>query len=208
MSDMLFGGIILIGFLIVVFIAGYFLYRIKNARLTGEWGALPALVNGKVVGDGGGGVTSWLVGTYQGRKVQASIVPDHNMYSDEVGGSGPGERYNYFELALDADVPGRRDWAITYSHKLLGLGQEGWGVRSDDPAAESALDDRVLPLLIPFGAPPRHLDTPILEYRRNDGLLRYRADITPRRAPTPEHFTQLLDMLQRVAEINRGLTSP
>ncbi|WP_374687706.1 hypothetical protein [Promineifilum sp.] len=53
MSDTLFGIIGLAIFLVVVFVAGYFLYKFKNARLTGAWGPLVGLVNGQVVGDGG-----------------------------------------------------------------------------------------------------------------------------------------------------------
>lgn len=203
MSDLMLGTLVLIPFLVFIFVAGYFIYRFKNARLASAWGPLVALVNGKVVGDGGGGATSWLVGTYQGRAVQASIVPDRNMYSGaDAGGSGPGERYNYFEVAL-SDVPGGQDWRVTHGEKILGLGQEGWRVQSADPAVEAGLNAaNVLALLTPFGVPPPYLRFPILEYQRGQKLLQYRADITPRRAPTPEQFAQLMAMLQQAAEIN------
>ena len=75
MSDMLFGAIGLVIFLVVVFIAGYFLYKFKNARLTTAWGPLVGLVNGEVVGDGGGAASSWLSGTYQGGRWWPSWPP-------------------------------------------------------------------------------------------------------------------------------------
>ncbi|HRO24233.1 MAG TPA: hypothetical protein PLR07_08070 [Promineifilum sp.] len=62
MSDMVFGAIGLIIFLALIFVAGALLYKLVNARFNRAWGPLMPLI--KVVGDGGGGATSWLVGTY------------------------------------------------------------------------------------------------------------------------------------------------
>ena len=203
MSDFLLGAIGLVLFLAVVFAAGYVFYRFKNARLASEWGPLVAMVNGKVVGDGGGGATSWLVGTYKGRPIQASIVPDHNMYSSLTDtGSSPSERYNYFEVAL-TDVPGAADWRIAHGQKTLGIGQEGWRLQSADPAVEAGLTAaNVVALVAAQGTPPRHMNLPIVQYQRSQGQLLYRADVSPRRAPTPEQFGQLVDMLLQLMEVN------
>lgn len=84
MSDMLLGACGLILFLAVIFVAGYFLYKFKNARLTNAWGPLVSLVNGKVVGDGGGGTSSWLSGTYQGRPVVAKLAPTPQQFGQMV----------------------------------------------------------------------------------------------------------------------------
>ena len=105
MSDMLFGAIGLVIFLVAIAIAGYFLYKFQNARLTNAWGPLVGLVNGKVVGDGGGAASSWLSGTYQGRPVVAKLAPNINAHSSD--GSG-GIKYNYFDVAL-TETPGRQD---------------------------------------------------------------------------------------------------
>ena len=204
MSDYLLGAVLLVIFLAVVLAAGYVFYRFKNARLASEWGPLVAMVNGKVVGDGGGGATSWLVGTYKGRSVQASIVPDRNMYSSmDGGGGGASEHYNYFEVAL-VDVPGAVDWRVTHGHKTLGIGHEGWRVQAGDPAVEAGLTAaNVVDVVAAQGTPPPHMmKLPILDYQRSQGQLRYCADITPRRAPSPEQFGHLLEMLLQLMEVN------
>ena len=79
MSDMLLGAIVLVPFLAFIFVAGYFIYQFKNRQLTSAWGPLVGLVNGKVVGDGGGGASSWLSGTFQGRPVVAKLAPNPNQ---------------------------------------------------------------------------------------------------------------------------------
>ena len=157
MSDMVFGAMGLSSFLAVSFIAGYFLYMFKNARFKNAWGPLVSLVDGKVVDDGGGGATSWLVGSYKGWKVQASMTPGRNMYSQNDS-SGP--KYNYFEIAL-ADVPGKHDWSVIYDRKILGVGQTGWRVKSEDPAMEESLTAAALrSLLFPFAAPANSFTFP------------------------------------------------
>lgn len=198
MGDTLLGVVVLAIFLVFVFAFGYVLYRFKNARLASYWQPLIGLVNGKVTGDGGGGATSWLVGTYQSRPMQASIVPDQNMYSTESSG-----RYNFFSVALTG-VPGRHNWQVSYHSKVLGLGQEGWQVKADDPVvASSVLAANIVALVEPFGMPAQHLHgQPILAYSRHTNQLSYQADITPRQTPTPQQFTQLLDTLLHAEAIN------
>ena len=200
MSDTLFGIIGLVIFLAVVFVGGYLLYKLKNARFTRAWGPLVQLVNGKVVGDGGGGATSWLVGTYKGRKVQASMVPDRNMYSlDDTSGA----KYNYFEVAL-ADESGNHDWSVTFDRKFLRRGQEGWRVQSKDPSVQAGLNAAgLISLIAPFGEPASHFDLAPLEFSRREGLLRYRYDAGPSWTPSAQVFAQHLDMLLKVADINK-----
>lgn len=196
MSDFLFGVIGLILFLAVGLVGGYVLYRFKNRQLTNAWEPLVALVNGKVVGDGGGGATSWLSGTYKGRPVVASLSPNINQHQEG------GFRYNYFDVAL-GETPGQHDWNIEYTRSVLGVGKTGWRVRSRDAALETALIAAgVADLVAPFGETPSHFMRPTLEYNRHERLLRYRTDITPRVAPTPDQFTRLLDLLLQLAEVN------
>ena len=200
MSHILFGAIGLVIFLAIVFVGGYFLYKFKNSRLTKAWGPLVQIVDGKVVGDGGGGATSWLVGTYKGRKVQASMVPGRNMYSSD---ESSGAKYNYFEVAL-ADVTGKHDWNITFDRKWLGMGKEGWRVQSTDPSVQAALDAAgVVSVLAPYGEPPSHFSLPTLEFNRREGLLRYRYDAGSSWTPSPQMFVEHLEMLQNFADINK-----
>lgn len=197
---MVLGAIVLAIFLVVVFVAGYFFYKFKNARLTNAWEPLVGLVEGQVVGDGGGGATSWLTGIYQGRNVQASITPDRNMYSgDDAGG---GHRYHYFDVAL-ADTPGRHDWSVEFNRSILGTGQAGWRVRARDAALQTALEAAgVVSLVAPLGQPPQHLAGPTLNFDSRTNLLRYAADNGATWTPTPQQFTDLLEMLLKAAAIN------
>lgn len=206
MSDMVFGAIGLIIFLVVVFAAGYVFYKFQNARMAGKWGPLVGLVNGKVVGDGGGGATSWLVGTYKGRKVQAAMTPNRNVYSS-AGDMDSSASYNDFEVAL-ADERGRHDWNVTYDRKFLGRGQEGWRVQSADPSVQSALDAAgVISLVAPFGIPSSHITLPLLEFNRREELLRYRYDTGASWTPSAQMFVEHLEMLLKVGEINKRVNS-
>lgn len=199
MSDTLLGIVILAGFLIIVFVAGYFLYKFKNARLASAWGPLAGLINGRVTGDGGGAATSWLSGAYRGRPVVAALSPNLNQHEDG------GAKYNYFEVAL-TELPGRHDWSVKYNRSILGIGQTGWQIDADDPAlAEALRSAAVVSLVAPFGETPSHFMRPTLVYSRRERALRYRTDITPLLAPTPEQFTRLLEMLHSAAEINEQL---
>ena len=202
MADMLYGAIGLVIFLVVAFIAGYFLYKFKNARLTSAWGPLVGLVNGKVVGDGGGAASSWLSGTYQGRPVVAKLAPDLNQHED--GGS----KYNYFDVALTG-VPGRHNWAVDYRRSVLGVGQSGWRVETKDGALQAALAAAgVTDLVAPFGQPPQHFHLPPVQYSRGEQTLRYRADLSPALAPTPQQFGQMVELLARLAVINAQVNPP
>ena len=202
MADMLYGAIGLVIFLVVAFIAGYFLYKFKNARLTSAWGPLVGLVNGKVVGDGGGAASSWLSGTYQGRPVVAKLAPDLNQHED--GGS----KYNYFDVAL-TETPGGHDWAVDYVHRVLGLGRAEWRVVTKNPTLQAALEAAgVIDLIAPFGQPPGHFAMPTVDYHRREASLRYRADISPAAAPSPERFGQMVAMLVQLAEINAQVNPP
>ena len=198
MSDTILGVIVLVPFLVFIFIAGYFIYKFKNARLTRAWGPLLGLVNdGKVAGDGGGGASSWLTGTYRGRPIAAKIAPNLNKYEDG------GDHYNYFDVAL-RQTPGKHDWAIDYNRAVLGVGQNGWQVKTKDPVLEAALRAAgIAALVAPFGETPAHFPDGSLAYSAREQLLRYQADITPAVAPTPQAFTAMLDMLFKVDEINR-----
>ncbi len=190
MNDTVFGCIVLAIFLVFVFALGKVIYEVKNRRFTRAWGPLVALVKGKVTGDAGGGATSWLTGTFRGRRVQATMTPDRNRYSGESG-----SRYNDFNVAL-LDVPGREDWALSYETSILGFGQTGWVIRTEDKALESNLNRLGLVALVaPFGSPA-------IEYSRQSKTLRYSEDAGPVWVPAPERFVAELELLLRLAEVN------
>ncbi|MES1243603.1 MAG: hypothetical protein ABUT39_18495 [Acidobacteriota bacterium] len=179
MSDTVFGAFVLAVFLVFVFVLGKVIYEVKNRRFVKAWGPLVPIVNGTVTGDGGGGATSWLTGTYRGRRVQATMVPDRNRYSGESG-----FRYNYYDVAL-LDVPGRQDWSL----------EEG-RIATKDKALESSLISLdVASLVAPFGSTT-------VEYRRQTNKLQLSEDCGPVWVPMPERFVAELELLLKLAEMN------
>ena len=60
----------------------------------------------------------------------------------------------------------------------------------------------VIDLVAAFGQPPGHFVMPSVKYDRREESLRYRADISPAVAPSPEQFGQMVGMLVRLAAIN------
>lgn len=205
MSDMLFGAIGLVIFLVVVVIAGYFFYKFQNARLTNAWGPLVGLVNGKVTGDGGGAASSWLSGAYQGRPMVAKLAP--NVSTSSADGSG-GIKYNYFDVAL-TETPGRQDWAVDTVRGALGLGRAEWRVVTKDPTLEGALTAAgVIDLVAAFGQPAGTFQLPPVEFSRREASLRYRADISPAVAPSPQQFGRMVELLAKLAEINAQVNPP
>ncbi|HEX6904201.1 MAG TPA: hypothetical protein VF789_31115 [Thermoanaerobaculia bacterium] len=190
-GDMLFGGMVLAIFLVFVFLLGLLISRFKNARFAKAWKPLAPLIDGKVVEDGGGAATSWLTGSYRGRRVVASMVPDRNRYSEDSSG----HRYNYFDVAL-LDMPGQQDWKIEHQTAILGFGQTGWRIVTKDKALEERLNaSGILFAVSPFGSPE-------IAYSARDGKLQYSEDVTPQWIPTPERFQQELELLLTLAKVN------
>ena len=184
-SDMAVGSVVLFFFLIFIFALGKVIYTFKNARFTKAWSPLVSIIKGAVVGDGGGGSTSWLTGTWQGRRVRAIMSPDRNRYSGESGW-----RYNEFGIEL-LDVPGGQDWRIDNSR-----------VEKAEPALRQRLEASGILLMIQaFGAPA-------VAYSRAQRILSYSEDAGPRWIPTPEHFEAELGLLLRLAKVNEEINPP
>lgn len=190
MSDMLFGVIVTILFLIFVFALGFLITSFKNRRFTKAWSPLIPLIGGKVIADGGGAASSWLSGTYRGQPVVATMVPNRNVFSGETGHS-----YNSFDVAL-REVPGKQDWKLEYKTPILGFGQEGWKIEADDPALRQRLQAAgLLDLVLPMG-----IQT--LQFTARNRHLQLHEDVTPLWIPPPERFQQELEFLLAVARIN------
>ena len=189
-GDMLFGSIVLVIFLVFVFALGFLLNRFKNRRFTQAWRPLVPLINGKVIEDGGGAATSWLTGTYRGQPVRASMTPNRNRYSGESG-----HRYNYFDIAL-LDVPGRQDWSVEHKTPILGFGQTGWQIDTDDAALKDRLNASGVVDEIARMGPEE------VRYQARAKTLLFSEDVTPQWIPTPERFQEELEMLLRLARVN------
>jgi hypothetical protein len=188
--DMVVGSVGLVLFLVFCFAAGKVLNSFKNARFAKAWSPLVPLINGTVINDGGGAATSWLTGTYQGRKVQASMIPGRNRYSGESG-----FKYNHFDVEL-LEVPGGQDWKIVHETKFPSFGEASWHIETADAALKQRLEaSGVIPMLESFGSPT-------VEYRRRQGRLSFSEDAGPSWIPTPERFEAELAFLLRRARLN------
>ena len=189
-GDMLFGAMVLAVFMVFVFALGYLINRFKNAGFRKAWAPLIPMIQGKVVEDGGGAATSWLTGTYRGKRVRASMTPNRNRYSGETG-----HYYNDFDVTL-LDVPGRQDWKIEYQTAILGFGHTGWRIVTKDKALEDRLNaSGILHTISRFG-------TPEITYQARGGALQFSDDITPLKVPPPEHFQDQLELLLVLAKVN------
>ncbi|HYE71934.1 MAG TPA: hypothetical protein VEF04_01330 [Blastocatellia bacterium] len=193
-SDFIFGAFVLAIFLVFVFALGFLINKFKNARFTKAWSPLINIINGKVIEDGGGGATSYLLGTYRGRRMQASMSPDINRYSDG------GDKINYFEVAA-MDVPGKEDWTLSYETAVLGFGQTGLQIKSKDKALEAALNQAgVISMIAGFG-------NPTIKYSRSSQKLTFSEDVTPQWIPTPDRFRAELELLLRLVEVNQTVNT-
>ena len=189
-GDMLFGSVVLVIFLIFVFAAGFLLNRFKNRRFHQAWSPLAPLLNGKITDDGGGAATSWLSGTYRGQPVRAAMIPHRNQYSGESG-----SYYNHFEVAL-LEVPGRQNWSIEHKTPILGFGQTGWQIDTDDAALRDRLRaSGVINEIARFGSPE-------IQYQARAKTLLYSEDVTPLWVPAPGRFQEELELLLLLARVN------
>jgi hypothetical protein len=194
-GDMLFGSVVLFIFLIFVFALGFLLNRFKNRRFHRAWAPLVPLLNGKITDDGGGAATSWLSGAYRGQPVRASMIPNRNRYSGESG-----SRYNHFEIAL-LEVPGRQDWSIEYKTPILGFGQTGWQIDTDDAALRDRLHASGVINEIARMGPEE------IRYQARAKTLLYSEDVTPLWVPAPGRFQEELELLVLLARVNAEVNS-
>ena len=175
-------------FLMLAYGVGVLLSRFKNARFRKAWAPLQALIDGKVVDDGGGAATSWLTGTYRGYQVQARMAPQRNS-----GETGP--RFNDFAVAL-AQVKGEQDWTFSVRSSPE-PGKSPWRVTADTTAVAQRLERAVIETMLPgFGYPK-------VSFRQQSGLLEYQVDVTPALVPTPELFARTLEFLVWLEGVNR-----
>ena len=189
-QDMLFGVAVLIPFLVLVFLLGWLINRFKNRRFTRAWAPLVPLIGGTITEDGGGAATSWLSGTWRGRRVRASMTPERNRYSGESG-----HTYNYFEIAL-LDLPGGQDWQIEWKSSILGIGQEGWRIDTADPALAERLRAAGVVAVV------ERMGFEAVTYSARTKTLLFSEDAGPVWVSLPERFREELDALLQLAEIH------
>lgn len=114
-----------------------------------------------------------------------------------TGSATTGFAYNAFEVRM-LDVPGTRDWSVTY--------RQDWEILTQDTALRGRLQAQgVLDLVASLGHPSHSVfgaGLPVLAYTARERQLHSREDAGPVWIPTPERFQQELETLRRIAEIN------
>jgi hypothetical protein len=188
MSDTVLGVIILAIFLPVVYVAGRWVNRFKNARFHQAWAPLVPLIDGKVVDDGGGAASSWMTGTYRGQKVQARMTPARAVDED-------GPRFNDFSVAV-AEVDGEHDWSFAFRSGPA-PGKSPWRVTAGSTAVAQRLERAGIEARLPG------LGYPKVTFTRASRLLEYQVDVTPSIVPTAEQFKATLEFLIWLNGINR-----
>src|SRR5688572_5887827 len=199
--DLLLGAAILVPFLVAVFAAGLVLNRFKNRRFHTAWAPLVPVINGTIVDDGGGAASSWLTGTFQGRKVHAKMAPTMNRSTGSVSGL----KYNYFEVAVH-DERGGCDWRVEHSSSFLGVGKEGWHVEAPDASIVDRLRQAGVLEMVNAGAgavPPPAL--PTVDYRKGTATLIYCEDVGAGWVPSTARFREQLELVLRLAHVNAGV---
>jgi hypothetical protein len=186
-SDIVFGALVLVPFLIGAYVIGRLFAAWHNRRYTAAWAPLVPLINGQVRNNTGGDV-SWLDGAFKGQSVHVSMSPN----SGRSRFRGDNSRYNDFSIELTG-VAGQLDWQIKYPSASLLVPSEGWRVVTQDPKFEAHLQaSGIIVELAKFGRPSFKFDA-------RTQTLTYREDITPYWIPTPQRFEEILAFLLRLS---------
>lgn len=194
MSDTTLGVIILVVFLVVAYFIGRLLSNIKNAKFAKAWSPFIPIINGSVVFDKGGAASSSLVGTYQGRKVVATMAPKLNKYS----GDSAGHYHNYFSISITSS--GTHDWKITSEKPVLGVGNKGWVITAAEDLKSKLTSAAVVELASSFGAT-------MIAFSAKGKTLKLTDHVTPLWVPTTERFEQGVNLLLQLATINEEVNA-
>ena len=190
-NDMIVGVIVLVMALPVLYWAGGMISRFRNRQFARAWQpVMTVLQKPKIVADQQVAASSLLTGTYRDVPVYASMTPNvaHGAAIDTRG------LENRWEVGV-RELPGASDWSIEWKRSILGLGETGWAVQTDDPALASRLE----------GAGVRDIPASLgplrIEYRRQAATLAAHQDIRPLWAPSADRFRHELDVLLELAAV-------
>lgn len=166
----------LVVFVYLAYQAGKVLNRVKHAKFTRVWQPLLLIIGGTVHEDpGGGGATSWLVGTYKGRTIHARMAPD---VGTQVG-IDTVSKENRFAVGV-ANLPGAQHWRMSYEMSVVPPGPSAWRIHTDDAGLEDRLRRAgVIELVSPFGQPS-------VAYNTHEKSLFLEQDIRPHWVPPPD----------------------
>lgn len=185
-TDIIFGSVVLAGFLGVAYVIGRTMSAVTNRKYARAWAPLVPVVHGTIVYDKGAAASSSLHGEYLGHAVHAHMQPQRNRHYDSST-----DRYNYFAITLK-DVAGQHDWRVYHDTKVFGVGRDGWQIDSDDDVLRARLDASGIAGVLAM------LGTPQLKFDKDWHTLEFSNDITPNLVLTPTDFTDVLELLVRL----------
>ena len=188
-SDIIVSSVAIVIFLIVAYGIGRAHSAWKNRSFTRAWAPLVPIVSGTVTYDQSAAVSSSLHGTYKGHAVRAIMSPQRNRYHF----ASP-DRYNEFEVLL-TDVAGVHDWKIYHEKSILGIGRDGWQIKSNDALLQARLEATSIASTLAL------LGTPLLQYTADTHTLRFSNDITPNLVLIPRQFSEVLELLVHLARV-------
>jgi hypothetical protein len=206
-DDYWFGAIVLAIFVPLSMVAGYWIVRFKNWRLSLYWRPLLPLFSevSLASGAGGSGAGGILRGKHQGHRFVASMAPGvaADMDNDDL--------FNEFTLAL-LDVPGSHDWCVVQRRGgFLGLGKPEWQVESGSIALANALRAAgVMEAAFALGGEDYTVAKtgPVLAYKHSSARLVLRRDTRKAYAPAPDTLRDDMAALLHWAEVNARLNPP
>jgi hypothetical protein len=158
-----------------------------NAKYAQLWAPLAGFVSGTAKG-------SKLTGTFNGMPAQARI----NAVSDDNSTD------YFFELVLTPGAQGK-DWSLSYTgDKLLGMGAKSWHVKTKDEGLKQRLSDGGALATI-----QQWSGFPEITYKSKAGTLKYSVQVNGMYAiPGLDEFKTQLELLSRLAEVNRQVNQP
>jgi hypothetical protein len=188
-SDTVVGVVGLSVFLVLAYAGGRLINAGRHRRFTRDWQPLVPVIGGTVHEDpGGGGASSWLVGSFGGRTIHASMSPDIRRGED----SGYENRFSQGVAELD----GHESWYLSHHAPLFGSGAGEWSIQAkEDSLAQRLTDAGVIDIA-------RTVGPSTVSFDPHGRILRVEQDIRPLRVPSDARFRQLLDVALQLAVVN------
>jgi hypothetical protein len=191
------GFITIVVFLVLAYVIGTTATKFEKAKVTKAWSTLQPVINGNIENNGSrvytfakeaSNAASWLVGTYNEKKILASIYPNKRKYYFSRW-----DRYNYFSVGI-LELEGRKDWKVVFKQSV-GSGKSGFSILAEKELEQRLRDAGMLTLVT-------SIDNAGVAYYAGSHLLQLSDTITGGWTPTPEKFKQELELLLKIAAIN------
>jgi hypothetical protein len=193
----MFGFIAIVVFLILAYVIGTAATKFEKAKVTKAWLPLQPIINGVIENNGSAvyllakeasNAASWLLGTYNGKKILASIYPNKRKFYFSRW-----DRYNYFSAAI-LELEGKKDWKVIFNQST-GKGASGFSIIADKELEQSLRNAGILDLVT-------SVNNAGVAYYAGSRLLQLSDSVIQSWTPTPEKFKKELELLLKAAAIN------